>query len=395
MRNVLGLISGVVVAAGAVLAMGMGAIGETQTKDDGPILVGHYGSLTGPEATFGQSTSKGIRLALKEINAAGGLKGRKIELKEYDTKGESKEAGTSVTRLITSDKVVTVLGEVASSLSLAGGRVAQQYGVPMITPSSTNAQVTAIGPMISRVCFIDAFQGFVGAKFAIETKKAKKVAILFDQTAAYSKGLKDDFRKPFEMMGGKVTTEQAFSKGDPDFTAQLTAIRATNPDMIYVPGYYNDVGNIAVQARRLGITVPLFGGDGWDSAELAKIGKDAIVGCYYSNHYSPDQPEAAVREFIKKYQADYSGEVPDGLAALGYDAAMIMFDAMKRSKSLSGKDLSEAINATKNFAGVTGKISIDAQRNAQKAAVMVEMKKAADGTIGPAYAATITPEEKK
>ena len=370
------------------------ASASTPARDDGPILVGHYASLTGPEATFGQSTSRGIKLALKEINAAGGLNGRKIELKEYDTKGEAKEAGTSVTRLINSDKVVAVLGEVASSLSLAGGRVAQQYGVPMITPSSTNTTVTAIGPMVSRVCFIDEFQGFVGAKFAFESKKAQNVAILFDQASAYSKGLKDDFRKAFEKFGGKVTTEQAYSKGDPDFTAQLTAIRATKPDMIYVPGYYNDVGNIAVQARRLGITVALLGGDGWDSAELAKIGKDAIVGCYYSNHYAPDQPEAAVREFIKKYQADYSGATPDGLAALGYDAAMILFDAMKRAKSLSGKDLSAAINSTKNFAGVTGSITIDAQRNAQKAAVIVEMKKLADGTIVPAYAATIAPEAK-
>ncbi|MGQ0626684.1 MAG: ABC transporter substrate-binding protein, partial [Phycisphaerales bacterium] len=278
--------------------------------------------------------------------------------------------------------------------SLAGGRVAQQYGVPMITPSSTNATVTQIGPMVSRVCFIDPFQGFVGAKFAFETKKAKNVAILFDQAAAYSKGLKDDFKKSFEKMGGKVTTEQAYTKGDPDFTAQLTAIRATNPDMIYIPGYYNDVGNIALQARRLGITVALLGGDGWDSAELAKIGKDAIVGCYYSNHYSPDQPEAAVREFIKKYQSDYSGETPDGLAALGYDAARMLFDAMKRAPSLSGKDLAAAINSTKDFAGVTGMITIDAQRNAKKAAVVVEMKKAADGTIAPAYAATITPGDK-
>lgn len=367
---------------------------KTPAASKEPILIGHYGSLTGAKATFGQSTSNGIRLAIKEANAAGGVNGRQILLKEYDTKGESKESGTSVTRLITSDKVVAVLGEVASSLSLAGGRVAQQYGVPMITPSSTNPSVTALGPMVSRVCFIDPFQGFVGAKFAFGMKNARNIAVLYDQTAAYSKGLKDDFNKAFVGMGGKICAELAYSEGDPDFSAQLTAIRETKPDMIYVPGYYNDVGNIAQQARRLGITCPLLGGDGWDSSELAKIGKDAIIGCFYSNHYSPDQPEAAVRTFIAKYQSEYKGETPDGLAALGYDAANLLFDAMKRSKSLSGKDLSSAINETKGFAGVTGSITMDAQRNAQKAAVVVEMKKDEKGEIKAVYAATITPGDK-
>lgn len=360
-----------------------------------PILVGHYGSLTGSEATFGKSTSQGIRLALKEFNAAGGLKGRPVALREYDTKGESREAGTAVTRLVTNDKVVAVLGEVASSLTLAGGRVAQQYGVPNITPSSTNPQVTAIGNMISRVCFIDPFQGFVGAKFAYENKNARKVAILFDQSAAYSKGLKDDFKRAFTKLGGTITSDLAYTKGDPDFTAQLTAIRSAAPDIIYVPGYYTDVANIAIQARRLGITAPLLGGDGWDSAELAKVAGDAIVGSFYSNHYSPDQPDARVREFIAKYQKEFNGETPDGLAALGYDAANMLFDAMKRAKSLSGKDLAEAINSTKDFPGVTGNITIDEQRNARKAAVMVEMRKNDKGEIAPAYVATISPDEKK
>lgn len=385
-----------IVAAGlAGVAVLAAAAQATSRPAADPIVIGHYGSLTGPEATFGKSTSQGIRLAIKEFNAAGGLNGRMIELKEYDTKGESKEAGTAVTRLATSDKVTAILGEVASSLSLAGGRVAQQYGVPMITPSSTNPSVTAIGDMVSRVCFIDPFQGFVGAKFAVENKNAKNIAILFDQSAAYSKGLKDDFKKAFTKMGGTITTEQAYTKGDPDFTNQLTAIRATNPDMIYVPGYYNDVGNIAVQARRLGIKAPLLGGDGWDSAELAQIGKEAIVGCYYSNHYAPDQPEAAVREFIKKYQAEWKNETPDGLAALGYDAAKLLFDAMKRAKTLGGKDLAAAISSTKDFAGVTGSITIDKDRNAQKSAVIVEMKHTSGDKIEPAYVATITPGEKK
>lgn len=354
-------------------------------KANGAILIGHYGSLTGSEATFGQSTSRGIRLAVDEFNAAGGLNGRMIELKEYDTQGKTQEAGTAVTRLITSDKVTALIGEVASSLSIAGGRVAQQFGVPMITPSSTNPQVTQIGDMIFRVCFIDPFQGFVVAKFAHENLKAKKVAILFDQAQAYSKGLKDDFKKSFESMGGTVVSEQAYNGGDQDFSAQLTSIRSTSPDAIFVPGYYTDVGNISLQARRLSITAPLLGGDGWDSARLAEIGGKAIEGSFYSNHYSHEEPRPAVQEFVKQFKAKF-GDTPDGLAALGYDAARLLFDAMKRSPSLSGKDLAAAIAATKDFPAVTGVISMDANRNARKSAVVLEMKNGM-----PVYVATIDP----
>lgn len=376
-------------APGAVAA-GLGAVVLAQggTGASGPILVGHYGSLTGSEATFGRSTSNGIRLAIKEFNAKGGLKGRMIELKEYDTKGESREAGTAVTRLVTSDKVVAVLGEVASSLSLAGGRVAQQYGTPMITPSSTATQVTAIGNMVFRVCFIDPFQGFVAAKFAVENQRVTRIAVLFDQSSAYSKGLKDDFKRAFLAKGGVITTEQAYTKGDPDFTVQLTAIRATNPDMLYVPGYYTDVGSIAVQARRLGITAPMLGGDGWDSAELAKIAGDAIAGSFYSNHYAPDQASPAVKAFIAAYKSDYN-EIPDGLAALGYDAANLLFDAMGRAPSLSGKDLAAAIASTKDFQAVTGTITIDEKRNARKPAVVVEMK---GDPLTPKYVTTVNPD---
>jgi branched-chain amino acid transport system substrate-binding protein len=351
------------------------------------ILIGHFGSMTGSEATFGQSTDNGIRLAVKEINAAGGINGKQIELKTYDDQGKSQEAGTAVTRLITSDKVTAVLGEVASSLSLAGGRVAQQYGVPMISPSSTNPQVTQIGDMVFRVCFLDPFQGWVEAKFARETLKAGKAAILYDQGQAYSKGLKDYFKKEFEGMGGTITTEQAFTGGDQDFSAQLTTIRQTNPDVIFVPGYYTDAGNISIQVRKLGIKAPLLGGDGWDSTQLAAIGKDAIEGSYYSNHYSFQEERPEVKNFVEKYKNDY-GVIPDGLAALGYDAARLLFDAMKRSASLDGKTLAASIAATKGFAGVTGIISMDANRDAHKSAVIVQMK----GGV-PVYVTTIAPPE--
>ncbi|MFO0837080.1 MAG: ABC transporter substrate-binding protein [Phycisphaerae bacterium] len=361
-----------------------------------PILIGHYASMTGKEATFGKSTDNGIRLAIDEINAAGGLNGRKLELKTYDTKSESKEAGLAVTRLITDDKVVALLGEVASSLSLAGGAVAQQYGVPMISPSSTNPAVTRGRDMVSRVCFIDPFQGYVVAKFAKDNLKKTKVAVLFDQGQAYSKGLRDEFVKHFKAMGGEIVSDQAYTGGDTDFSAQLVKIKSAGPQAIFVPGYYTDVGNIAKQARKLGIDgdVPLLGGDGWDSEELGKIGQEAIEGSYYSNHYAPDQNTPEVVEFVKKYQAAYGGATPDGLAALGYDAAKVLFDAMSRcekaTKGLKGKDLAKAIAETKGFKGVTGLISIDANRDAQKSAVMVQMRKSGSG-FSPAFVATIEP----
>jgi branched-chain amino acid transport system substrate-binding protein len=350
------------------------------------ILIGEYGSLTGAEATFGQSTHNGLMLAVDQFNGKGGLNGKKIAVKTYDDQGKTQEAGTAVTRLVTDDKVVAIVGEVASSLSLAGGRVAQQYGVPMISPSSTNPTVTQVGDMIFRVCFVDSFQGYVVAKFAREDLKANKIAVLYDQGQAYSTGLKDDFVREFTAAGGTIAGEpQAYTGGDIDFSAQLTTIRDLQPDAIFLPGYYTDVANIALQSKKLGVTAPLLGGDGWDSSELAKIAGDSIEGAYYANHYSHEEQRPAVQEFVKAYEERYK-ETPDGLAALGYDAGMLLFDAMKRSPSLGGKDLAAAISATKDFNGVTGTISIDAERNATKPAVIVQMRGGK-----PGYKSTVVP----
>lgn len=334
------------------------------------ILIGHYGSLTGSEATFGQSTSNGIKLAISEINAAGGINGKMVKLVEYDTKGDAREAGAVVTRLVTADKVKVVIGEVASSLSLAGAPVCQSNGVPMITPSSTNPRVTQVGDYIFRVCFVDEFQGYVAAKFAVETKKAKRIAILQDQASAYSVGLADFFEKYLKQTGGEVTTRQSYNAGDQEFGPRLTAIRATNPDMIYVPGYYTDVANIAIQARKLGIKVPLLGGDGWDSAKLTEIGGQSIEGSFFSNHAAPDEP--AMVTFAAKYKDEYGAE-PDALGALGYDAAMVAFDAIKRANSTDGKAIRDALKATA-YQGVTGAIAFDANRDTTKDAVIVELK---------------------
>jgi len=367
------------------LAACTGQKASTPATASDTILIGEFGSLTGSEATFGQSTHNGIMLAVEEQNAGGGVKGKKIAVKTYDDQGKSQEAGTAVTRLITEDKVVAILGEVASSLSIAGGEVAQRYGVPMISPSSTNPRVTTIGNMIFRVCFIDPFQGYVVAKFARENLKATKAAVLYDQAQAYSKGLNDDFKKWFVQLGGTLVSEQAYGGGDQDFNAQLTNIRDKKPDVIFIPGYYTDVGNIALQARKLGIKQPFLGGDGWDSEQLPKIAGSAIDGSYYSNHYSHEDKRPEVQEFVGKYQKKFQ-QVPDGLAAMGYDAARLLFDAMNRAPTLGSKDLAAAIAATQKFPGVTGTITMDENRNAKKPAVVLKIEKGQ-----PRFAATIEP----
>ncbi len=350
------------------------------------IKIGHYGSLTGSEATFGQSTSNGLKLAIAEINAAGGINGSKIVLVEYDTKGDTKEAGAVVTRLCTKDHVTAVIGEVASSLSLAGAPICQQNNIPMISPSSTNPKVTQQGDMIFRACFMDSFQGYAEAKFAWHTKHFKTAAVLLDQSSAYSVGLAEFFSKEFEKFGGKVVIKQQFAKGEQDFTAKLTAIRDTNPDVLFVPAYYNDVANIAVQARKLGIKAPLLGGDGWDSAKLFEMGGKAIEGSFYSNHAAPDAPGPVLKAFVDKYKDEY-GPMPDALGALGYDSGKLLFDAMKRAKSLGGRDLANAIGQTKDFEGASGVITIDENRDAKKDCVILEI---VDGK--PTYRATIKPE---
>jgi branched-chain amino acid transport system substrate-binding protein len=367
---------------------GATSAGATKPSDAAePILVGHFASMTGSEATWGVSTEAGVKLAVKEANAAGGVRGRPIKVITYDNQGKQQESATAVTRLITQDKVVAVLGEVASSRSIAGGQVAQRFGVPMISPSSTNPRVTDIGDMIFRVCYIDPFQGYVCAKFARgEPLKAMKAANLFNRSQIYSTGLAETFKQHFTAMGGQITTEQAYSDGDTDFSAQLTNIRETQPDVIFIPGYYTEVVNIAVQARRLGLTTPLLGGDGWDAEDLKNAGA-ALDGAFYCNHYSHEEDRPAVQEFVKKYQVEY-GRLADGMAATGYDSAALLVDAMKRAASLSGKDLAKAIAETKNFSGVSGNISMDAQRNAVKPAVMLRLQGGK-----PYYVCTIHPPD--
>ncbi|MFY0525592.1 ABC transporter substrate-binding protein [Archangium gephyra] len=346
--------------------------GATPANSD-TILLGQVGSLTGSEATFGVSARNGIALAIAEANAAGGVKGKKLEVRVYDSQGKPEEAAQAATRLITQDKVAVILGEAASTNSMAMADKAQAAGVPMITPSSTNPAVTKKGDYIFRVCFIDPFQGYVMAKFARDHLKLNRVAVLQDNKSAYSVGLTDVFSRKFSEMGGNLVATESYSKGDTDFRAQLTALKQRKPEALFVPGYYTDVGIIARQARELGLMVPLLGGDGWESDKLFELGGTAIEGSYYSNHYSVDNPDPKVQEFITKYKEAH-GAVPDSVAALAYDAAWLAIDAMKRAPDLSGKAIRDAIAATKDFPGVAGTINLDRNRDAVKQAVILEVQ---------------------
>ncbi len=337
------------------------------------ILVGEYGSLTGTTATFGQSTNNAIQMAFDEINAAGGLLGKKVRVAVEDDQSKPEEAATAVTKLINQNHVVAMLGEVSSSRSLAAAPICQANGVPMISPSSTNPRVTQVGDYIFRVCFTDPFQAEVGARIAWEILKVKKVAILSDVRNDYSVGLQTFFRQHFKGFGGAVVAEQSYSEGDSDFRAQLTQIKSANPEAIYVPGYYTEVATIARQARELGIAVPLIGGDGWDSPRLWEIGGEALNGCYFSNHYSVDDPSPAVQKFVADFKKRYN-QTPDALAALGYDAARILADAMKRAGVSNGDKVRDALSATKDFQGVTGTITINKERNAVKPAVVLKIE---------------------
>jgi branched-chain amino acid transport system substrate-binding protein len=336
------------------------------------IMIGNFGSMTGSEATFGISTRDGIILATEEWNKAGGLLGKQIEVKAYDNQGKPEEARLSVEKLINVDNVVAVLGEVASTRSLAGAPVAQQYKVPMISPSSTNPLVTQKGDYIFRVCFIDPFQGEVMAKFAFNTLKLKKGAILRDSKSDYSMGLANYFIKTFTALGGEIVGDEKFVSGDVDFKAQLTNLKSKGPEFLYVPGYYTEVGLIARQAREQGLKVPLMGGDGWDSDKLVEIGGEAVNGSYFSNHYTQEDPRPEVQNFIKNYQVRF-GSKPDALAASGYDAAVILFQAIKSTNSIDGKTIRDALAHTKNFNGVTGIISINEHRDATKSAVVLQV----------------------
>jgi len=337
------------------------------------IKIGEFASLTGKEATYGQNAHKGTLLAIEEANAAGGVLGRKLELVTEDDQSKPGEAATVVKKLISRDKVVAVLGEITSGRTLEAAPICQNAKIPLISPGATATQVTARGDYIFRVCFIDEFQGTVMAKFARDTLKLNRVAILSSVSSAQSVGLAKYFRERFTAGGGTVAVEQKYGEGDKDFRAQLTAIKAANVEGVFVPGYYAEAALIARQARDLGLAAHFMGVDGWESPELIAVGGSAVEGAYLSTHYSPENKSAKVTDFNARFHARW-GVDTNALSALGYDSAMVLIDAIKRAGTTEGPKLRDALAATKEFSGATGLITFDAQRNPTKSAVVLTVK---------------------
>jgi branched-chain amino acid transport system substrate-binding protein len=384
----------IVVACAAAVALSTCFIFSCGKKTE-DIRVGEFGSLTGTTATFGISTKNAIDLAIDEANSEGGIEGKLIKVIVEDDQSKPEEAATAVRKLIEQDRVIAVLGEVSSSRSLAGAPICQNAKVPMITPSSTNPKVTEVGDYIFRVCFTDPFQGMVAARFGYDSLDAREAAILRDIRNDYSVGLADFFIETFTSMGGAIVADESYSEGDIDFKAQLTAIKAKSPDLIFVPGYYTEVGLIARQARELGIDLPLLGGDGWVSDRLIDIGGEALNGCYFVNPYWEHDPDPAVQSFVKAYKERFGGN-PDGMAALAYDAGRFLVAGLKKlaaedpeaftaivgvpsaeTKELRRQALAklrDIFASTKDFPGITGSITIDANRNAVKPAIFLTIK---------------------
>ncbi|HUR80433.1 MAG TPA: ABC transporter substrate-binding protein [Thermoanaerobaculia bacterium] len=363
-----------ILIAGTLILMACRPDREAQTAGTtGDIPVGVYGALTGDQAAFGTATVDGVKLAADEINAAGGILGRRIRLVIEDDQGRAESAASVMEKLITRDDVIAVIGENSSNQSLAAAPIAQSNGVPMISPSSTNPAVTERGDFIFRVCFTDPYQGKALAAFVRNNLKLDNAAILVDRKNDYSVGLANVFRKELEGAGGKIVAEQSYSGGDAEFRPQLTTIRAAKPQAVFIPGFYTEVGQIAIQARDLGLNIPLVGGDGWDSPAVIQIGGKSIEGSYFSDHYFVGDTRPVVQTFVNEYRKRH-GKNPEATAALGYDALKIFAEAAKRANGLDKKAIRDQIAATKEYQGVSGTITMGADRNPIKPVAMIKIE---------------------
>lgn len=339
------------------------------------IKVGLIASLNGEQQPWGLDSKNGAQLAVDELNAAGGINGKKVELVIEDT-GSKPEGGKSATeKLVSEDKVVCVLGEVASGITLPAAQVCQENSVPIIAIGATRIDVTQQGGAVFRVCYTDDFQGAAMAKYAYEDLKLRKVAIMTDRKLPYSTGLSEVFSKAFTGMGGEIVAEEKYESGNIDFKAQLTNIKSKNPDGLFCSGYFTEVGPIARQRQALGLNVPMLGGDGWDSKDLLDSGGEGIIGGYFANHYHKSEDRPEVKKFVEAYKAKFGSDAGTAMAALSYDAANVCFDALKRAKSLDSKALIEAVGQTKDFKGVSGNITIGPDGNAQKPTLVLKVEK--------------------
>jgi len=367
-----------IVLGGAVLA---GCGNQDPNKDPARAAanakewkVGAYLSLSGQDTQFGIDTKEGIELAVEEINAAGGVKGKPIKVVFVDDKSKPEETTNVVTQLVERDKVMAIIGEVASSRSKLGGIIANKKKIPMITPSSTHPDITKIGPFVFRVCFTDDVQGRAGAEFVVKTLGKKNLGLLFASDDLYSSGLAKEFKDAAQKLGATIVVEKSFLKTETNFTTYITEIKDKNPEIIYAPIYYNAMVPIARQAKAAGVAGSMFvGGDGWDAEELVRDAGDEIDGAYFTNHYAPDVPWPNSKAFVEKYKAKFKRD-PSSVAAQGYDSAKLLAEAIGRSAADTPDAIREAIGATKNFQGATGTITINAERNADKPVVIVQIK---------------------
>lgn len=360
----------------AFLTVVIAGCGQSESKT---VKIGVVYELTGGTATFGTAAANGAKLAFKEINAKGGVLGKTIEPIVADNKSEPSESANAMTKVISQDKVIAITGFTTSSNAIAGSSVAEANKIPFVSSAATNPKVTVddktgkTKDYTFRICFIDPFQGTVGANFALNSLKVKKVAIMIDNSSDYSKGLAQFFKEAFTKAGGVIVAEEAYLQKDQDFKTILTKIKAQSPEMIYIPGYYEEVGKAIKQARDLGIMVPFVGGDGWDSPKLAEIGgAESLNKAYFTNHYSVEDTSPASKTFVDAYKKEY-GQIPDAMAVLGYDAAYVLVDAIKRANSIEAAKIKDALVNTKDYQGVTGNLSLNSTHDAVKSAVIIEM----------------------
>jgi branched-chain amino acid transport system substrate-binding protein len=372
-KKLAGILASMMVAAG-VLA-GCGSSSTSGDGKGGTIKIGADLELSGPVASYGQSAKEGIDLALEEINKKG-INGKKLELVYADNKSDAAEATSAALKLVSQNKVVAIIGAATSTNTLAQVEIANGNKVPLITPTGTNATITSkdgkVNDFVFRTCFIDPFQGTVAANFATNTLKVKNAAVLVENSSDYSKGLAAAFKKSFK---GDIVSEEAYVSKDTDFHAILTRVKAKNPDFIFLPGYYEEVGLIIKQARELGITAPFMGGDGWDSPTLVKIaGKEPLNNTFITNHYSSGDSDKKVQDFVNAFKAKYNGKSPDAFTALGYDTVYFLADAIKRAGSSDPTKIKDALAKTNGLQLVSGKIKMDKEHNPVKPAVILEYK---------------------
>lgn len=378
MNKKLSVLASSVLALSLFVGCSSGKVNSKANNSD-KIRVGLNYELSGKVATYGQGLTNGIELALEEINKNGGVLGKQIETVKVDNKSEDTEAASVSTRLATRDKVVALLGPATSGNTKAASPAAMQNKIPLISASATADDITVdsngnVRDYIFKTCFSDSFQGIMMAEFAYNDLGFKNAVVLSDSTSDYAKGLSKNFQETYTKLGGEILTEEAYQAKDTDFKAVLTNIKGLDPEVLFVPGYYEEVGLIIRQARELGLNVPILGADGYESPKLTEIaGKDALNDVYYSSHYSPMDDAPEVVKFRESFNAKY-GKEPDAFNALGYDLAYFLADSLERAGEADSEKLKGALAATKDFKGVTGSFSIDENHNPVKSVTIIEMK---------------------